>query len=182
MKCYVRWIFVVLLMCSLTSFMSKGKHNRGLNVGDVAPDFIIRTTSEDGQALMNLTNMKGRYVLLSFWASYDAESRMRNASLNNLLNSGDFNVEMVSVSFDDFQSVFVETVRKDQIHSFACFMEQDGKKSEIFKSYKLGRGFSNYLLDENGVIIAKDLLPSQISTEMCTVLNLKEKDDYFAQR
>lgn len=50
--------------------------------------------------------MKGRYVLLSFWASYDAQSRMQNVSLSNVLRSSR-NVEMVSVSFDgisvDFQ-------------------------------------------------------------------------------
>ena len=64
-------------------------------------------------------------------------------------------VEMVSVSFDEYQSIFKETVRKDQIVTPTCFVETKGESSGLFKKYRLGRGFTNYLLDENGVIIAK---------------------------
>ena len=38
---HVKWIFVVLLICSLTAFVEKDKPTGGLNVGDVAPDFTI---------------------------------------------------------------------------------------------------------------------------------------------
>ena len=81
---YVKWIFVVLLVSSLTSFVSKDKPTGGLNVGDIAPDFTIQTMSEV-QPSNGLSDLKGKYVLLSFWASYDAQSRMQNASLSNAL-------------------------------------------------------------------------------------------------
>ena len=61
---------------------------------------------------------------------------------------------MVSVSFDEYQSIFEETIRKDQIVTPTCFVETKGESSGIFKKYRLGRGFTNYLLDDNGVIIA----------------------------
>ena len=151
---YVKWIFVVLLIGSLTSFVEKDKPTGGLNVGDIAPDFKIQSMSA-GQPLAELSDMKGKYVLLSFWASYDAHSRMQNASLSNVLRSAsrNENVEMVSVSFDEYQSIFKETVRKDQIVTPTCFVETKGESSGLFKKYRLGRGFTNYLLDENGVII-----------------------------
>ena len=109
--------------------------------------------------------MKGKYVLLSFWASYDAHSRMQNASLSNVLRSAsrNDNVEMVSVSFDEYQSIFKETVRKDQIVTPTCFVETKGESSGLFKKYRLGRGFTNYLLDENGVIIAKNISAAELS-------------------
>lgn len=151
--------FVVLLIGSLTSFVEKDKPTGGLNVGDIAPDFKIQSMSA-GQPLAELSDMKGKYVLLSFWASYDAHSRMQNASLSNVLRSAsrNENVEMVSVSFDEYQSIFKETVRKDQIVTPTCFVETKGESSGLFKKYRLGRGFTNYLLDENGVIIAKTSL------------------------
>ena len=156
---YVKWIFVVLLIGSLTSFVEKDKPTGGLNVGDIAPDFKIQSMSA-GQPLAELSDMKGKYVLLSFWASYDAHSRMQNASLSNVLRSAsrNENVEMVSVSFDEYQSIFKETVRKDQIVTPTCFVETKGESSGLFKKYRLGRGFTNYLLDDNGVIIAKNIL------------------------
>ena len=161
---YVKWIFVVLLIGSLTSFVEKDKPTGGLNVGDIAPDFKIQSMSA-GQPLAELSDMKGKYVLLSFWASYDAHSRMQNASLSNVRRSAsrNENVEMVSVSFDEYQSIFKETVRKDQIVTPTCFVETKGESSGLFKKYRLGRGFTNYLLDENGVIIAKNISAAELS-------------------
>ena len=161
---YVKWIFVVLLIGSLTSFVEKDKPTGGVNVGDIAPDFKIQSMSA-GQPLAELSDMKGKYVLLSFWASYDAHSRMQNASLSNVLRSAsrNENVEMVSVSFDEYQSIFKETVRKDQIVTPTCFVETKGESSGLFKKYRLGRGFTNYLLDENGVIIAKNISAADLS-------------------
>ena len=133
-------------------------------MGDIAPDFKIQSMSA-GQPLAELSVMKGKYVLLSFWASYDAHSRMQNASLSNVLRSAsrNENVEMVSVSFDEYQSIFKETVRKDQIVTPTCFVETKGESSGLFKKYRLGRGFTNYLLDENGVIIAKNISAAELS-------------------
>ena len=161
---YVKWIFVVLLIGSLISFVEKDKPTGGLNVGDIAPDFKIQSMFAE-QSLAELSDMKGKYVLLSFWASYDAHSRMQNASLSNVLRSAsrNENVEMVSVSFDEYQSIFKETVRKDQIVTPTCFVETKGESSGLFKKYRLGRGFTNYLLDENGVIIAKNISAAELS-------------------
>ena len=160
---HVKWIFVVLLISSLTSFVEKDKPTGGLSEGDVAPDFKIESTSNE-QPAFKLGNLKGKYVLLSFWASYDAQSRMQNASLSNALRStARNNVKMVSVSFDEYQSIFEETIRKDQIVTPTCFVETKGESSGIFKKYRLGRGFTNYLLDDNGVIIAKNISAAELS-------------------
>ena len=160
---HVKWIFVVLLICSLTAFVEKDKPTGGLSEGDVAPDFKIESTS-NGQPAFKLGNLKGKYVLLSFWASYDAQSRMQNVSLSNALRStARNNVKMVSVSFDEYQSIFEETIRKDQIVTPTCFVETKGEYSGLFKKYRLGRGFTNYLLDDNGVIIAKNISAAELS-------------------
>jgi AhpC/TSA family. len=159
---YVKWLFVVLLITSLTSFVGKDKPTGGLNIGDVAPDFSFRTTLKNHQ--LNLKDLKGQYVLINFWASYDAQSRMQNVSLNNAIRDSFKKVKFVSISFDEYQSVFKETVRKDQIASLVCFVDTKGETSEIFKEYSLDRGFSSYLLDENGVIIAKNISAPELSS------------------
>ena len=46
---YAKWIFVVLLISSLTSFVEKDKPTGGLNVGDMAPDFESMYCSVFGQ-------------------------------------------------------------------------------------------------------------------------------------
>ena len=137
---HVKWIFVVLLICSLTAFVEKDKPTGGLSEGDVAPDFKIESTS-DGQPAFKLGNLKGKYVSLR----------------------SSHNVEMVSISFDEYQSIFKETVRKDQIVTPTCFVETEGEDSGLFKKYRLNRGFTNYLLDGNGVIIAKNISAADLS-------------------
>ncbi len=157
---YVNWIFVVLFVSSLTSFVEKDKPVMGLNVGDVAPNFKIQPTL--GEQPFELRKLKGKYVLLSFWASYDAPSRMRNVQLNNKLQDVTSDVELVSVSFDEYESIFNETIRKDQITSPTCFVETEGESSTVFKAYHLNKGFDNYLLNENGTIIAKNVPASDL--------------------
>lgn len=155
-------IFVVLLLCSLTSFVEKDKPTRGLSVGDKAPAFVAELSS-DGHPF-RLDDWKGKYVLLSFWASYDAPSRMRNVRLSHALHSLPKKVKMVSVSFDEYKSVFDETIRKDRIPVSDCFLETEGESSGLFKTYRLDRGFQNFLLNDKGVIVAKNISASELSS------------------
>lgn len=159
MRC-VKWLFVVLLITSLTSFVGKDKPTGGLNIGDVAPAIKFRTTLNN--QLLNLKDLKKKYVLVNFWATYDAKSRMTNVSLNNAIRKTFNKVNFVSISFDEYQSIFKETVRKDRIVAPICYAETKGESSRLYKEYSLDRGFGNYLLDENGVIIAKDISASQL--------------------
>ena len=143
----VKWIFVVLIISSLISFSFVGKNTptEGLTIGDKAPTFTICGEKQ----LIDLKDLRGKYVLLSFWASYDALSRMQNATLN---------------SFDEYKSIFNETIKKDQISTSNCFVELAGVSSDLYQTYRLKRGFKNFLLDENGVIVAKDITVSELSS------------------
>ena len=151
-------VFVVLMISFISfSFVGKDTPTEGLTIGDKAPEFKICGEKQ----LVNLKDLRGKYVLLSFWAGYDADSRMKNVSLNHVVGKTD-NVEMVSVSFDDYKSIFNETIKKDRITTPNCFVELSGNRSDIYKTYRLHKGFKNYLLDENGVIIAKDIEASEL--------------------
>ena len=158
---HVKWIFVVLLTSSLTSFVEKGKPTGGLSVGDVAPDFNIEPTLSK-HSDFELSQLKGKYVLLSFWATYDAQSRMQNVKMSNVLKTAGNNIEMVSISFDEYPSIFKETIYMDEIVTPNCFLVAKGDKSILYKRYNLNRGFKNYLLDENGVIIAKNISAAEL--------------------
>ena len=47
-----------------------------------------------------------------------------------------------------------------------CFVETKGEDSGLFKKYRLNRGFTNYLLDGNGVIIAKNISAAELSARV----------------
>ena len=167
MRYYVKWFFVVLLISSLTSFIEKDKPVRGLSVGEYAPDFVMvdALSKENIPAHKRLSELHGDYVLVNFWASYNAQSRIRNIELSRALEDKNAHrqIEFVSVSFDDYASIFHETVRKDGIVGASCFVDTAGEKSNIFKDYELKNGLTNYLLDENGMIIAKNISVEELS-------------------
>ena len=157
----VKWISVALVTVSFLfySFVGKDTPTEGLTIGDKAPAFKICGEKQ----LIDLNDLKGKYVLLSFWASYDAPSRIQNVTLSQATSKMD-NIEMVSVSFDHYKSIFNETIKKDRITTENCFVELDGEHSDLYQTYRLNKGFKNYLLDENGVIIAKDINAKQLSS------------------
>ena len=169
MRYYVNWFFVVILISSLTSFIEKDRPVEGLSIGEYAPDFVMSDDASDvaDSVHSRLSSLHGNYVLVNFWASYDAASRMRNIEFNRALlddENAQSSVKFVSVSFDDYASIFRETVRKDGIVGAGCFVETECVKSSIFKDYNLKKGFTNYLLDENGMIIAKNISVAELSS------------------
>lgn len=167
MRHYVKWFFVVLLISSLTSFIEKDRPVTGLSVGEHAPDFVISSDASDAlnPVQKRLSGLHGNCVLVNFWASYDAPSRIRNIELSRALAKSDAQnqVEYVSVSFDEYESIFRETVRKDGIVG-TNMVDTAGEKSKLFWKYELKGGLTNYLLDENGMIIAKNISVAELSS------------------
>ena len=167
MRYYVKWFFVVLFISSLTSFIEKDSPVSGLSIGEYAPDFVISDDASNDMDSVHrrLSSLRGNCVLVNFWATYDAPSRIRNIELSRALNSVDAQgkIEFVSVSFDEYASIFRETIRRDGIVG-ASFVDTAGEKSKIFRKYELKGGLTNYLLDENGMIIAKNISVAELSS------------------
>lgn len=158
----VKWIFVICFISSFffSSFAGKDATTEGVVIGDSAPLFSLTSSNQEP---INLAGLRGSYVVLSFWASYDAVSRMQNALLSHAVSSNK-NVQMVSVSFDQYESIFNETIKKDQLSTPTCFVGLAGPSSELYQLYQLNRGFRNYLLDDRGVIVAKNIDALQLSS------------------
>jgi len=125
---------------------------KGINPGDLAPEIHLQ----------GVDISSGKYVLIQFWAVYDGESRKQNALLNNkITQSGLDNLQVLSISFDEKKSVFKQAIRADRLNLSNQFNVETGKKSSIYKDYRLERGFGNLLIDPDGVIVARNVSPEQ---------------------
>lgn len=131
----------------------------GYYPGEQLPN--IELTDIHGNTL-NLSELKGKKVLVNFWAAYDAQSRATNVRLFNYLKANNADVEMLSVSFDTNKGVFQKTILWDNLEASSQFCETAGTQSEIFKDFKLKKGFKNYLIDENGIITAMNVTAEQL--------------------
>lgn len=157
-KTYVFAAFVALL------FMSSGskdtKPTVGLNPGDYAPEIEFLKNREN----LTFQNHSGEFTLLNFWATYNAESRARNISLINSINKLDSGkLRICSISLDENRSVFTETIKSDKLDSSTQFLEEQGRQSALYGKYLLDKGFTNYLIDDRGIIVAHNLTPEKLA-------------------
>ena len=95
----------------------------GLKEGKQAP--MLKLKNSEGA--VTLRELKGRYVLLNFWAGYDAPSRMENIRFAREIDKSEIeNISLVSVSFDTSRKVFEETIKRDGLNTATQFYDKDG--------------------------------------------------------
>ena len=161
MKYLKYFLFSGLLLLASSYTTRTSEISEGISPGNLSPDFKLENNL--GQQV-SLRQLRGVKVLVNFWAAYDAGSRMKNVQLWNALKKEGQEVIMLSISFDKSKSVFKRTLLVDGIEGGNQYVDTSGSESEIFKMYRLEKGFKNYLIDEKGVIIAKDVTVENLKT------------------
>ena len=129
--------------------------SEGIYPGNLFPD--IKNLENVSGTKLNLSDLKGQKVLVNLWAAYDANSHKDNVLFSNLIKDRKYEVQMISVSFDKSESVFERTLAMDKIDRKNQFLANGETYASLFNRYQLKKGFKNYLIDENGVIVAMNL-------------------------
>jgi hypothetical protein len=163
-KAYVLIVTVTLLTMSAAT--KDVRLVEGLSPGDLAPGIKSLGNERD----FNFQNHSGRYTLLNFWAAYDAESRVRNIRLANEVSKlNPEKISFCSISLDGKKSIFSETVRIDKLNATTQFHAGQRGKSALYERYNLKRGFKNYLINDEGVIIATDITSDELINVLKTI-------------
>lgn len=160
---YVKYFLIVgiaLISLSSNTTRNSGLSSEGIYPGNLFPD--IKKLENVLGTKINLSDLKGQKVLVNFWAAYDAPSHRDNVLFSNVIKNNNYPVQMVSLSFDRSESVYRKTLNVDRIDETYQFLVQDNVSTDLFDRYQLGKGFKNYLIDENGVIVAMNLTPGDL--------------------
>ncbi|MBU2018607.1 MAG: TlpA family protein disulfide reductase [Bacteroidetes bacterium] len=145
-------ICLVLLLGLLFSFTS----TKAVDLGDIAPDFEL--TSPDGQAI-RLSSLKGKMVLIDFWASWCRPCRMENPNVveaykkysNQKFKEGK-GFEVFSVSLDRNKEAWVQAIDKDKLTWKSHVWDNEGKVSTIYGVKFIPTAF---LVNGKGKIVAR---------------------------
>jgi peroxiredoxin len=122
-----------------------------IGVGDPAPLFTLNNTN--GKPI-SLADLKGKIVLIDFWASWCEPCRAESPNLKiqyKLYKDKGF--EIISVSVDNDRKSWLKAISDDalpwiQVSDLKAF------KSEAVRSYGIGGVPSFFLIDRDGKIIA----------------------------
>lgn len=104
--------------------------------------------------LVSLSDFRGKYVLIDFWASWCAPCREKNKELNKhssrLKKQG---LEIISISLDDNKQQWLKAVHEDGIHWTQLVDLEGFKKSQVRQNYKVEQVPTVYLIDPQGRVI-----------------------------
>jgi len=154
------FLFSLLIIASSMSAQKKYKPVEGLNVGNIAPELNFK--SPDGNKI-SLSDLRGKMVLIDFWASWCGHCRGENPDLVSIykeykdkeFNNGD-GFTVYSVSLDRNKENWTKAIAtdnliwKNQVSDFKFW------KSAAAIKYKIKAIPSSFLINGDGIIVAKD--------------------------
>ncbi|MDR0768463.1 MAG: AhpC/TSA family protein [Dysgonamonadaceae bacterium] len=140
-----------------------------VDVGKPAPDFALNTP--DGNTVKFSDKLGNGYVLLDFWAAWCGPCRRENPNVVRVFNKyKDKDFDVFGVSLDHNKEAWVKAIEKD---SLAWTHVSDLKywESVPAKIYGVRAIPSNFLIDKNGIIVAKNLRGENLDELLNEYLN-----------
>ncbi|MDR0792480.1 MAG: TlpA family protein disulfide reductase [Chitinophagaceae bacterium] len=142
----------------------------GLRNGTVGAAMVSFTEKDISGKQISLTDFKGKYLLLNFWASWCAPCRSENPSLENLyLKYKSKNFEVVAVSLDENKTAWKQAVAQDKL-TWTNICNGNAWRGAPARLYSIHRVPQNILVNPAGIIIAKNISLQELEKKLGTLL------------
>ena len=148
-KTFLAIAVVGLLTLFTSAYYSAPADSR---IGYKTPALIL----DNNNGLSPLQQHRDENILLTFWSSADAVSRLENMRYDRLSRQDGVTYTHVSVNMDRNQSVFNSIVTIDNLDRSAQFSTSTEVQDDIIRSWRLENGYHSFLIDAQGKIVAID--------------------------
>ena len=151
----------------IMDFITKEKK---LEPGKQAPDFV--QMDMHGRNI-SLSNFRGKYVLLDFWASWCGPCRAEHPYLKKAYAKYHKQFTIIGLSLDRLEdkNEWLDAIKKDEL-TWTQLCDFKGWSNEVVNQYNLfGKGIpANFLIDPQGHIVAKNLRGVEVEKKLDELL------------
>lgn len=142
-------LFPVLLLTSAFS-----DEQFGSNPGQKAAPIELCNDTDT----LNLADLQGKYVLLSFWSSTDATSRQLCKEYDTYCSSNS-NTKHISVCLDQDAALFEAIVERDGLNPASQFFLSGNIARKVIRDYHLDGALGTLLIGPDGRVV--DVNPTE---------------------
>ena len=141
--------------------------NIGLKNGQQAPDISLPDVNGN---IKTLSSLRGKYILLDFWASWCGPCRFENPNVVRLYQKyKEKDFDILSVSLDNNKKAWLNAIEADGME-WNHVSDLLKWESAVIPVYQLDAIPMTYLLDKEGIIIAKNLRGPELEKKLAEIL------------
>jgi peroxiredoxin len=138
---------------------------------EIGGKYIDFQVPNENNELQKISDLMGKLTLLQFWSSTCGGSREMNGFLKKVYSKyHPLGLNIIGISKDNSKESWITAINQDNI-SWSHLSNLEGWDGEVFKTYGISSTPSNLLIDENGVIIGRNLMRNELENKIIQNLN-----------